>query len=358
MSDLEFRRMEPTEDDLGRFADCFARNEDTKDPRLLKWQFLANPVTHADPTQLFTDFAVEPDTGHLGAIYATSPVELKIGPHRTVAVQSLDTLTDKNHRRKGLFNKMSAAVYARCKEAGVSLVYGFPNGASAPGFFSKSGWSRLDPVPFLVLPLRARYFLRKAGLSSGIARFAPDWLPTRQPPPLLAANEEVAVQLVLEPAVDALWESFSQPIRIGVIRDRKYLSWRLKRPGGGYKVFAFRRAGELRGLAVTTLKEKHGGSIGYVMEVLHAPDDSRAGEVVLNAAIDDLAAQKCDAVLAWCLEHSPNRTTYRRVGFRTLPDWARPIELHFGALALDAPADAAVGNRRNWYLSYLDSDTV
>ena len=58
-------------------------------------------------------------------------------------------------------------------------------------------------------------------------------------------------------------------------------------------------------------------------------------------------------MLSWCLEHSPNRTIYRRVGFRRLPEIARPIELHFGVRALNAPPDAALGNRRNWYLSYL-----
>ncbi|MEZ4238042.1 MAG: hypothetical protein R3F59_18230 [Myxococcota bacterium] len=109
---------------------------------------------------------------------------------------------------------------------------------------------------------------------------------------------------------------------------------------------------------MTTVQDKHGGRVGYVMEVLHVPDDHRAGEILLGAALDDLVASGADVALAWCLEHSPNRTTYRRLGFRSLPESVRPIELHFGVRALDAPPDAALGNRRNWYLSYLDSDTV
>ena len=70
--------------------------------------------------------------------------------------------------------------------------------------------------------------------------------------------------LLADPEVDALWERFGAHVKIAVVRDRKYLSWRLARPGGGYKLLAFRRAGELRGLAIIACKDKHGGKIGYL----------------------------------------------------------------------------------------------
>ncbi|MBM4780049.1 MAG: hypothetical protein GQE15_20280 [Archangiaceae bacterium] len=63
-------------------------------------------------------------------------------------------------------------------------------------------------------------------------------------------------------------------------------------------------------------------------------------------------------MIAWCLEHSPNHRAYRSNGFFPLPERLRPIELHVGVRSLAAPAEANLGNRRNWYLSYLDSDTV
>lgn len=352
MSDLEFRPMVADDADLERFAACFASNGDVKDPRLLAWQYRDNPVG-----QVYVDLAIERDTGHVGAVYATFPVEMQVAGHRVIGVQSLDTLTGERHRGKGLFTQLAAAVYDRCRESGVGLVYGFPNGSSAPGFFGKLGWTRLDPVPFLFLPLRARYFLKAAGVRRGL-RFVPDRLPRRQRPPMATADEEVTVCLELDPAVDALWDRFSEHVRTAVVRDRRYLAWRLARPGGGYKILAFRRGGELRGIAITTCKDKHGGRVGYVMELLYVPDDHRAGEILLSAAIDDLSHAGADVVLAWSLEHAPNRTVYRRVGFRTLPEAVRPIELHFGVRGLDAPPDAALGNRRNWYLSYLDSDTV
>jgi GNAT superfamily N-acetyltransferase len=354
VSALEFRAMTASDVDLARFASCFEANGDPKDPRVLRWQYAENPVG-----RVYTDLAVDPaHEDRVGAIYATFPVEMQIGSHRVVGVQSLDTLTDGNYRGQGLFTRLAASVYDRCQEDGVALVYGFPNGSSAPGFFGKLGWTRLDPVPYLFLPLGARYFLHRLGLSRRLSRWVPDRLPTRPPAPERTSDEEVAVILELDGEIDALWDSFSQQVRTAVVRDRRYLSWRLRRPGGGYKLLAFRRAGELRGLAITTCKDKHGGRVGYLMELLHVPDDHRAGEILLSAAVDDLAQSGADVVLSWCLEHSPNRTTYRRCGFRTLPPAVWPVELHFGVRGLAAPPAAALGNRRNWYLSYLDSDTV
>lgn len=358
---LAIRAMTDSDEDLARFATCFEVNGDPKDTSILRWQYQRPPALpdRERPRDLYVDLATDPDRADkIAAIYATFPVEAQLGQHKALAVQSLDTLTDADYRGRGLFTEIAARVYARCQEDGAAFVYGFPNGSSAPGFFGKLGWTRLGSVPYLFLPLRSRYFLRRAGLPERALRFVPDALPSRYPPPAATPDEEVAVCTEIDPGVDALWERFSQHVRTAIVRDLRYLSWRLSRPKAGYKLFVFRRAGAVLGFCVTSCREKHGGRVGYVMELLHVPDDHRAGEILLSAAIDDLVASKADVALAWCLEHSPNRTTYRRAGFRTLPERLRPVELHFGVRALAAPPDAALGNRRNWYLSYLDSDTV
>jgi hypothetical protein len=354
---LEYRPLEPVDDDLRRLADAFAANGAPRDPRVLRWWYLANPVIADDPGALYVDVASEEGSGKIAGVYATFPVELQIARHRTVALQSVDTLTDAAYRHQGLFPQLAGSLYDRSRLKGVALVHGFPNAESASGFFGPLGWSKLDPVPFLFLPLRARLALRRFGLGR-LASGWPDRLPVRLPGPDLAADEEVAVALQLEPGVDELWDRFSTALRIAVIRDRKYLGWRLARPGAAYKVLVLRRVGEIRALAVLRTRDRADGRYGYVMELMHLPDDRRSGEILLNAAIDDLDAQGVDAVLAWSLEHSPTRSTYRRVGFRSLPASLRSTELHFGARPLDAPADVGIGDRRSWYLSYLDSDTL
>jgi hypothetical protein len=62
--------------------------------------------------------------------------------------------------------------------------------------------------------------------------------------------------------------------------------------------------------------------------------------------------------LSWCFPHSPNYSSFRLNGFVVLPERLRPIELHFGARAFDDGLARLVHDRSQWYVSYLDSDTV
>jgi GNAT superfamily N-acetyltransferase len=348
MADLVFRPMTPDDADLERFSACFEANGSPRDDRQLRWQYREPPVG-----RLYAEFAEEPG-GKVGGIYAVFPARFRVRGKVYVGVQSLNTLTDEAHRGKGLFTKLAKRVYDRCQAEDVALVYGFPNGSSAHGFFERLGWARLDPVPFLVRPLR----LRKARLPEALVKWVPDVWPRPLPRVRLTANEEVAVATAVDASLAAVWASFAVGVNAAVERDLDYLKWRLARPKAGYKVLVFRRGGEVRGWVAFTVQEKHGGRIGYVMELLHAPGDDAAGAALAAAALRDLSALGAEVVLAWCFDHSANRGAYGAVGFRPLPPAVWPIELHFGVRALAAPADAALGNRENWYLSYLDSDTV
>jgi GNAT superfamily N-acetyltransferase len=156
-AELVMRPMRREPDELARFARCFAGNGSPKRPELLAWQYLENPTG-----ELFVDFALAPGPtpgpgDDLAAIYATLPVRVRIGGQVALAIQSVDTITDAGFRGRGLFLTLAKATYARAEAAGARLVYGFPNGQSAHGFFERLGWTSLDPVPFLIRPLRTRY---------------------------------------------------------------------------------------------------------------------------------------------------------------------------------------------------------
>ncbi len=331
MAELVVRSMTASDEDLAAFAECFARNGNPKDLRHLRWQFRDAPVRRT-----YIDVAQEPE-GRIGAIYAVFPVRVEVGGRQMIGVQSLDTLTDEAHRGKGLFTKLAARTYGRCEEDGVAFVYGFPNGSSAHGFYEKLGWTRLDPVPFLVRPLRASYLLRRARVPERWLSRIPDLGLGRPRVARLRSDEEIAVVVGIDPAMAELWDRFSADIPIAVRRDTEYLEWRLARPRGGYKLLVYRREGKLLGWTAITAHDKHGGRVGYVMELLHDPAEPAVGEALASAALDELRASGAEVALAWCLDHSPNRGAYRSAGFFPLPDRLRPIELHFGVRARARP---------------------
>lgn len=355
MSTLAFRAMERTEDDLARFKETFERNGLPKSRALLAWQYRDNPTG-----KLYVDFAIPTgDDARAAAIYSVMPVFLRLNGQVTLGTQSLDTLTDTDFRGKGLFTKMAQNVFARCQADGVACVYGFPNGSSAPGFFKKLGWARLDPVPFLVRPLRSNFFLRRLGPLQSLASKVPSLPLGKLSRPSLPRSHEVRPITRFDASFDSLWERFAQGIGAAVHRDARYLSWRLlAKPEMKYRVLGLYESGQLIAFCAFDVQDKHGGRVGYVLELLHEPGRTDDAQRLLQECISELAADGAEVVLAWCLEHSPNHRAYRGNGFFHLPERLRPIELHVGVRPLAAPAEANLGNRRNWYLSYLDSDTV
>lgn len=341
--------MRPVAEDLQRYQAAFERNEDEKDLAALQWLYQKNPAR-----DVYVDFAVPEDGDELAAIYAVAAVRADVNGRTTLGVQSLDTLTDRDFRGRGLFTKLAADVYRRCAEGGVSFVYGFPNASSAHGFFNRLGWVNLDPVPFLIRPLRTGYALRRLKLGP-LARLD---LPLPIPTVRLGPEHELRVVLDFDDDFDELWADFASQVRVAVRRDAAYLKWRLSKPRERYKTVAHYEGGRLQGFVTFATKEKHGGKVGYVVELLHRPGAEHSGRALVAAALREMRDQGAEVVLGWCLEHSPNRAAYRAGGFRYLPERLRPIELHFGVRALASGPEDALGNRRNWYLSYCDSDTV
>jgi hypothetical protein len=95
-----------------------------------------------------------------------------------------------------------------------------------------------------------------------------------------------------------------------------------------------------------------------VLELLHDPGRDDVGAALLTECLCRVAFGGADAVLAWCFRHSPNAKAYSRTGFLPLPEKLRPIELHVGVRPLDDSLSEVLGQRKNWYISYCDSDTV
>lgn len=353
--EVHVRSMRPDERDLELFRESFAKNSPRpRSSESLRWQYLANTAD-----RVFVDLALADDEKKVAAIYATLPGFMRIGGERRLIVQSLDTLTDADFRGKGLFVSLAKRTFERAGKDGCALVYGFPNGNSAHGFFKKLGWTSLDPVPFLVRPLRTKYFTEK--LPKRIAPFAsalPD-LPLAFRQPRSPRGYRVQELEAFDERVTELWRAFASGIDVALDRDAAYLRWRIgEKPEEAYRTLALEKDGRLDALCIFAVKDKHGGRIGYVLDVLFRPGAASAGRRLLATAVAQMAAAKADAVLAWCFAHSPNYFAHLANGFFPLPEKLRPIELHLGVRAFDPAIAARVERREAWYVSYLDSDTV
>lgn len=311
----------------------------------LHWRFRDNPSAGSL-------FSVARDAaGTMLGINAFMALTLRLNGALITSYQSMDTIVDPICRGQGLFSKLLNSFYGAVN---VGLLYGFPNGNSAHGFFNKLGWTRLGSPPFLIKPLRLGYFLKR--VVGPRARYI------NLPLAFKRAGDETGIVTLtrFDARIDDLWASIAPAFGCAVERDAAYLNWRLmEHPEMRYSTYAIEGAdGAVNAFISIIVLEKHGGRIGYVMEALARPGHDKALARLFRKANNLFITQKADAVLAWCPAHAPNYRAYRRAGFWVMPEKIRPITLHFGYRPLADTPELANLSYRDWYISYLDSDTV
>ena len=340
-----------TKFNLNRYKNCFDQNGSPKQASLIEWQFLKNPVN-----KQFVDILVDESKDKVAAIYAVFPVTFSIDNTISVGCQSLDTITDVDYRGQGWFIKLAKDVYEKAKADGVSLVYGFPNGNSIHGFEKKLDWEVLDPVPFLIKPLRSDYFTKRISF----LKFLPNinlFLPCKSK---LSKKYKLKEEFSFPEATNSIWDSFVKQLKVAVNRDKTYLDWRyIAKPLENYKILhCYDDKNNYVGFVVYTVKEKHGGKIGYIMELIYDLSYPEVGKLLVQYATNKIKQEKADCILSWCFNHAPNYNAFQSNWFFNLPEKFRPIELHFGVNCFNQDFNNVVYERKNWYISYSDSDTV
>ena len=345
-----YKSFDLNKDTVKLFKECFDVNGSPKKKENIEWQFFDNSAS-----SWFVEIAYDEEQNRTAGIYAMSGVKFKVGVNQIIGTQSLDTITDVNYRGKGLFTGLSNSVYSKAKDAGIGLVYGFPNGNSIHGFVKKLEWNVLDPLPFLIKPLKSKYFTDKIKILKFLPNFNLSFSKLKN-----SKNLTISEEKNFPNGVDVIWERFSTQFKVAVVRDLDYLNWRyLKKPNEDYRIaHCHNQNNEYVGFIVFTIKAKHNGKIGYIMELIYDPACPEAAKFLLNYAVSSLKKENADCILAWCLQHSPNYNAFKKDFFVTMPEKFKPIELHFGARSFRRELNDLVNKRENWYISYSDSDTV
>ena len=311
----------------------------------LQWQYMG-PLGGAFISLAHTSLG--PKDG-AAALYTAFPVQFLIHGKKYLAVQSFDTLTVEKFRGQGLFTILANNLYETVHNEDIDLVFGIPNGSSVKGFSKYLKWTFIDPLPMLARPIGLRYLRVRLKLRS--PRLSDLGLPRQH-----SHIEEVEN---CPEDIDDLFTRVASDEYVGVVRNKEYLDWRLKRPGATYRLFTYRSsAGELQAFGVYELVHKHGCSLGYVMELMHDPSQPHASQSLLKAMTTEMKSRGADLVFAWSMSTSPLRRSFRSNFYFPFPEWMRPIELHLGFRKFTRSISDSELSRENWYISYLDSDTV
>lgn len=349
----EFVRGTGSDEELEKYRQCFMANGSDKSLGLLKWFHQKNL---AGIQSIYYAIANE---NEIAAIYTYLPGKLKLLDETVVAMQSFDTLTDYRHRGKGLFISLASRLEKEESAKQIELVYGFANENSVHGFINKLGFTYFGDAPFLIKPFRTGYFIRKALSKNKIETAESNC--NIEVPKRITLNSNIVIEEIkkFNPVYDKLWEKIKTLIPIGINRDAAYMNWRyVEKPGGNYKRYGLYKNGALEAIIIFTLKNKHDGKIGYLMEILYAPGREKEGLQLLKFASKILNRNKADLMLAWCLPGSYNYDCHKRAGFYKFPEKFRPLKLSIIVKKLNTTHEKEIYDVKNWFFSYSDSDTV
>lgn len=164
---------------LKLFEVCFQRKIDE---RVWDWAYKENPLGNPIVSLCF-------DGDKLVGHYAVIPIPMAVGGQKVQALLSMTTMVHPAYRKEGLFVSQAEEVYIEAEAQGYSLVCGFPNKNSIPGFRKRLGWTIIDTLEVVKVCKR------------DIAKY-------------LAPEESEFLKFD--------------------IKDREGLNWRLQKPGSSY----------------------------------------------------------------------------------------------------------------------------
>lgn len=252
--------------------------------------------------------------GHVAAL----PLTLQRGPESRRAGLWVDLMVAKEHRNLELFLQMAEANRKSCREAGLELVFAFPNSNSFPVLKRMLDWADIGDIRSLEGPL-ASLKAPAADPAREVGRFGPEFGP--------------------------LWERLRPKTSWAAARTPERLQWRYRaRPGMEYRVFEVPGEGWLAAKVFAGPR----GSIGDVLELWST---EAAAPALLAAAMAYFREQKVETVSAWAEKHAPQHSWLFSLGLSPSEDVT-----HFsGRMTADEPAGFP-SRPGDWLVAKGDSD--
>ncbi|MFC7070958.1 GNAT family N-acetyltransferase [Halobaculum lipolyticum] len=329
------------------------------------WKYVDNP--YADHVAV----VVATDGDRVVGAKSGMGFEVGRGDERFLALQPGDTMVHPDHRRQGVYSRMTEFMKSTYADAPQALFFNYPNAATLPGSL-KHGWSEVgtvttryrvaDPVGFAGVgagPLEdavGRAGRAVAGGLLGVPRLGSrvaDGLSVRR-------HREIPVATLADLYRRAVPDTFH------VVRDETYLGWRYGNPRWEYTAYTVERGGRPVLGAVVGVDDDADPTVASVVDVLpmrgsgtgRADDPARRDA---EYALFDRIVASSEAGVFAAADGAVSPSTAARFGF--LPDTAPPLSWvatpsTLVAYPLDEAVDTpALASLDGWTLGLSDRDT-
>lgn len=315
------------------------------------WKFIENPASEY-PAEWIT---IAQKNGKVIGHYAGLSCEMKFKNKVVIAGHPVDTVLDPSSN-EGLktLHRLSEMNIANNKGI-ASFGFGFPNEKAYAVGKRFLGYRDLGEILqlFMRLSLRTVFKRRINWLSPRMIKLIHNIskLYYRLSIFILYNDKSIVIRQVdsFDGRIDRLWDRVKDTYEIMLVRKHNYLNWRYK--SEKYKILIGEKKDDLTGYAVIKVEDSGIARVGYIMDLFstdYGITSLLAG--VLNFFID----KDVDYVLCGLLKDDPLCAYLKKKGFKEHAE-IEHINVVVKQLAKEVDMKHLL-NRKNWHLTYGDTD--
>jgi len=321
------------------------------------WKYVRNP--YADHVPIF----VADHDGDVVGACAFLALEMAVGGRRRQVLQPVDTMVHPDHRKQGLFTRMTERALDRYADDSPAFLFNFPNEQVLPGY-QKLGWRRAGDLSKGYRVENARAVLGKYG-SGPVARAA-----RAVGAPLIAGHNSVrdataptlrasSVSATRSVPAGELAEIYRETVPDGIhaVRDETFYEWRFSNPEKQYRTYV--APGPAGPVGITLADTAADSSITHVVDAVPIGPDVRTetktallGHILAEASTADLFVVPSSILPAAALRRLgiyPDTSPFLS---SVVPRRARIVR-GFGDWVLDG---VDITDPENWALTFAELD--
>ena len=280
--------------------------------------------------------------GRLVGMRAFMRWELETGTTRLAAGKPVDSVTDPQFQRRGIFSQLTQAACEQARAEGIRLLFNTPNRNSLPGYL-KLGWQQVGRLRVRLDLLRPLSMAWR--VVSRRAVFDDNWPASC----FTSAPQRAADVLDDAEEINALINAATRPARaLATRRDQAFLKWRYSlHPHEQYYAETVRTGDRLQGILLFRLGRRRGFT-----------------EVMIDDAIVRRDSQGCLASLLESLKartradyfasHAPGTADWRAARRSSGLTWQWTKAVDFVARSLDDIDDLNPARLDSWRLCLGD----
>lgn len=268
-----------------------------------RWKYLDNPLNE-------NLIAVYEEDGKIVSEEAIVPLKFYYKGKILKVGHSVDSMTLKEYRGKGIFKKLALLTLKEGQVLGYSFFYGFPNPNSKPIYLNKLNWKLIGNIRRWIFPLNLNFLSTKIkvklSLLNPIFKIGKNLIKTKRDFKRVYdfKNSDKYLQILKNH-----YDMF-------ILRDEEFLNWRyLKHPYYNYDIFS--DSDNLFVLRLKSIDIKRGSIEEFIFK------DEKSFLDMINFAIRYFIDNDIDLVDIWIKEKDPLEKILFKKGF--IPYNKKPI---------------------------------